>query len=288
MAAKQARTDDPKELVKVDAPSYLAEHVEKDRSMEGMGQFRILPRLVIVQGQSGSELKDMFGEGSVLLQPGKVGVTRRDEKFKFVPLIFFPEYMLWSDFRDKNSPTIRERSYDQASEIAKKSKAKETRRVEYPGAPAGEKPFTMRYVEHLQFAGLLLKDGHELHETPCVLGFSRGEFITGQNFIGAIMRRKVTVPGSGLRPAPLWSQVWELGVGRRNKNAYNWLGFDATVPPGADGWIPEDQVAKFKALHQELEELHRKRLVQTDMTGADAAESGAGDEASTAAASNEM
>lgn len=261
--AKQSRTDEPREIVKTTPPpEYLARLAEQDDSLAELSQKRVLARIGIVQGSSAVELKQNFGEGAAILKPVNIGLVGPGESFKFVPLFFFTEYCVWSDIADKNSPRIFERTFDPNSIIARRSGDREKRFEEYPGGPK-EKPFRKRYVEHLNFAGYVY-DG-EIKGTPVVLGFSRGEYGTGQNYITAITMRRIA-PG---KSAPLFAQVWQLKTASRTRNGNNWWGFDYAPPTDGQLFVTEEEAESFRAEHLSLKEAHAKKALIVDQTDAD-------------------
>lgn len=269
-STKRDRTEPPAEVVRIDAPTGLAALAEDDKSTDVLQQYRILPRITLVQGQSAPELKEKFGEGAMILQPGQVALVPRGGSIRFHPLFFFVEYCLWSDIRDKANARILARSFDPGSDLAARSRDRASRNEAYAGGPA-EKPFERRYVEHLNFAGLVYLDGHDANMTSAVLGFSRGEYTNGQNFGGAILRRKLSPDDT--RGAPLWMQIWEITAGRRTKDAWNWFGFDYAVPQEQSlAWVSVDQAPIMKQMHLELVEQHTKKVLVVDRRGEDESE----------------
>lgn len=262
--AKTSRNDESTDVMKITAPSYLAKHAEADGSIAELQQYRIVPRVTIVQAMSKGELKDKFGEGAVVLMPSRSPVAKAGESFLFLPILFFVEFTKWRDINDASGLAVLDRSFDPASDIAMRSKSPD-RRLE----PYGDKgEFKYRYVEALNFAGLILKPGENGAVddlTPCALSFARGEHFNGQTFIGEIMKRRI---GPGQPVAPLWSQIWRMRTEtHRNKAGKEWKGFGFDVDSDRP-WVTEDEAPKFLELHQQLAiDLKRKKLAidQTDM-----------------------
>lgn len=248
------RNDDPKELVKVGgAPDWLTEYTgDADNSIDDLAEYRILSRLKVVQSMSAEELKEEFGEGTIIIAPGNVLVARKREPVLFVPVFFFTEFCFWGDRKDKVGPTIRDRSFDKAGDIARRARDPEKREEEYEGG------FVGRYVEHLNFAGFIYTEDHAQKGTPCVLSFSRGEFGTGRNFINAVTLRKV-----GGQTAPLWSQVWSLQTNFRDQGDKKWWGIDVYNPPeGVSPFIRKEEVEFFRQEHFSCkEDFERSKLL---------------------------
>ncbi len=266
--AKSKRTET--EIVKVDGvdPAWLAQYVDEDESMVGMDEYRILPRIKIVQSMTNNELKKKFGEGSLIVRPGDALVWKDgDDPVKFVPLFFCVEFAKWADLRDNTSLAIVERSYDPTSDVAKCAKSNDDRYEEYPdqGKKKEADRLKFRYVEHLRFLGIIYGN-HELSGQYASLSFERGEFKQGKNFISAIKMRKikVTMPDGTERsvPAPLWAQVWELAGKFRDQGDKKWYGID--FAPAEPPLIEMGEFDTFKAYHDELKELFEKQRLLVD------------------------
>jgi hypothetical protein len=249
-------------------PSFLAQYAEDDKSLDGMGEYRVLSALRIIQNTSKKELKKAFGEGSVIIRPGDALVwAENDDPFLFVPQFFFVEFCKWSDLDDKESRNVLERTYNPTSDLAKRSRDPERRFEPYDGHEdrPDQDQWKYRYVEHLRFPGLIYGD-HPLAGTPTTLSFERGEFGQGKNFISAIKLRKQRVEIDGEErniPVPLWSQVWSLKVGHREIGSKQWFGFDFV--PADIPLIGETEHQDMYKAYLELREDHeQKRLLVDD------------------------
>jgi hypothetical protein len=273
MAGKSKdRTDPANSPVKKVAgmSAALVRYTEQDASLAGMDEYRILPRLKIIQAMADPALKEKFGEGTAIIRPGDAEVWRKnDEPFAFVPALFVVEFAQWADPNDSESNTIIKRTFDPTSELAKKARDPE-KRIE-PYKLGSEQKY--RYVEHLRFYGQIYGDIHPLSGTPVVLSFERGEFTQGKNFISAIkLRRQPVQTDSGTRivPVPLWAQIWSLSVGFRDRaKDRRWYGFDFASPEISI--IKDEQVEEFHKLHLELKELQEKNRLMVDEQDRDVA-----------------
>lgn len=243
-------------------PTFLTQYLDEDTSTDALNEYRVLTRVKVLQALSDTELKEEFGEGGVILSPGNALVAPKGEAFEFVPLFFFAEFCLWSDRDDPGTPAILERSFDPSSEICKKARDPNSRVEAY----GDNDQFERRYVEHLNFAGVIYGE-HPLANTPCVLSFSRGEFGQGSNFISAIKLRKVAG-----RQAPIWSQVWSFSSAFRDLGPKKrWFGLDFASP--GQPYIDEKDAEDFHNLYLGLKEDHEKaRLVVDHSEGEDTAE----------------
>lgn len=263
------RREEPAEITKV-APSWLTDAAATDDSLANLERHRVLPRIKITQGLTDDDLKTMVGgEGVACLPgPGTIICTRPDidedgiHKVRMVILFSFTEYCLWSDRRDNNSANILDRTFDPASEIAKRAADKDAREEEYEGGPKG-KPFKRRYVEHLNYACMVYDDDHPCYGQELIMSFERGEYYQGVNFANAIMQRRI--PGTS-KIAPLWSQVWEMSVGaHKNRDGNRWWGFDFNSPADVEErFIRQEDAAPFKAAHEKLKADFANKLIGVD------------------------
>lgn len=265
MTKKKSRTKSDITKVKPSGGGFLA-GVEDDKSLDSMAEFMIVPRLKIIHGQTRAELKDRFGEGSVVITPGDALVCEEnDAGFEFVPHFFFTEWCKWSDLKDKENNSIMERSFDPTCDIAKRAQNPETRDEVYEGdakKPVKQQRF-WRYVQHFCWAGVIYGD-HPLAGTPVVLSMERGEFSNGRSFITAIQMRRVDVEAEDgtkdRKRVPLWAQRWQLKVGTRQGEAGSWFGFDYE----SVGIIDDDDAENFRAEHIELARLHEENKLRVD------------------------
>lgn len=279
------RTDPPTELARVAgaggglaAPDWLKDYEGgDDKAMQdAMREYRILPRLKLIQAMTKQELKTKFGEGSVILSPGEALVMKNGEKVLFVPVFFFAEFMAWSDRNDKGSQMITERSLDKTSEVALKARDRARRFEPYGEIDAKTKTprFTRRYIEFLNFPGFIYTDpddvgeGDPLKGQAVTLSFSKGEFRKGRAYINAVSLRRV-----GSRTAPLWSQVWSLTPAFRDEGEKKWWGLDFENPEGVSPYIRQEEIEFFKGAHEELKKLYEQKAL-----GVDASDAGEGDE----------
>ena len=248
------RTDN---LAKKVEPSWLVKAAEKDTSLLGMDEYRILPQFKLIQPTTDQAVKKEYGEGSVLVMPGNALAWKDgDEPFDFVPQFFFVSFEKWSDLKDTELPMVVEKTFDPTSEIATKSRSKEDRFETYPD----NKDRKFRYVERLMFPGVI-HGSHTLAGTSVVLAFQCGEFFQGKNFISAIRLRRSIVEGTKIN-IPLWAQVWSFWPSFRDRGDRKWFGFD--FKPAENPLIGEDEMEEMKADHEELKELHTANRLAVD------------------------
>lgn len=274
--AKQQRGEGGRDMVKVSAPvgtpEYLQKYLETDTSLDSMQQYRVVPRLKVVQGTSSEELQANAGIGAIVLTPGNTVVAalsddkkdRHSIPFNFVPILFFTEFLKFRDLKDKEGGAmIMERTFDPGSELAKKAKDSKKRKEEY-GEPYKDKEtgqmrrFSAANVEALNFPGFIYSPEHPLKGQIVTLVFQRGEFTVGTNFISSITMRRI----------PLWSQVYTLFTTFRPKSAEKkWWGIDAK--PAEVPTIAGEEVEFFKTTHDELKAQWDKKMLVVDRSDAD-------------------
>lgn len=269
---KKSRTDS--EIQKVMPSSLIAKMAKEDTSLEGLKEHRVVPRLKIIQGSSGQELRDQFGAGSVIIRPGDQLVchfakdSSMDDQvtsFQFVPLFFFVEFAKWQDLKSAGQgANVITRTFDDTSEVAKRCRNKDLRFELYEGhgnLPEAEQRY-YRYVEHFRFVGCIYGD-HILSDVPVVLSFERGEFGQGKNFISAASLRRVQNEGEMIS-VPLWMQVWEFSTIYHDPTPdKKWYGFRFSPAP----LIETDHVAKMKERHEEFKSLFQKQRLTVDESG---------------------
>lgn len=244
--------------------SFLAEVQETDNSMDAFDGYQIVPRIKMVQGTSAAELKSKFEEGTAIISPGDAILSMKDESFLFCPIFFFAEYILWSDMDDTDTDAILQRTFDPTSEVAIRANSEETRMRRYGPVDkqTGLPKYTENAVEHLNFSGLIYGD-HELSGTSATLSFSRGEWITGKNWIGAMQMRR-----ANKKKIPLYCQVWAFDTNFRDKGPKKkWYGLDPRIPQTPV--IAPDEVAPHKALHLKFQEAYEKDRLRVDHSDAE-------------------
>lgn len=248
-------------VVKVgDAPAWLLDHAGQDTSFKEAEEYRILPRLRIVQNTHPKVIRDTLGEGTAALFPSNSVVAAEGSPFQIVPVMFYKEFILWNDRKDKSSPAIAERTFDKDSALA--ARARDFKRMYEPyGDPSVG--FKQRFCEQLVFPSIIYGD-HPLSGTVASLLFTRGEFKVGRDLLNSMMMRKV----SG-QIVPIWAQVWELLSAGREKEGNSWYGFDYRNPTSGEAYIPQNLVEGMREEHARLTDLFNKRRLSVDMSDAD-------------------
>ena len=267
--ARAKRTDTDIDKVPTN-PNFLDAYTEEDTSLDALKEHRTVPRFKVIQPTTEEELKNTFGVGSAIVRPGDTLICKHSgnttmqalESFDFVPLFFFVEWNKWRDLKGTGDMVL-DKSFDPSSDVAVRSKNKDTRKEAYPGQEAmadnDANKMYYQYVEHLRFIGTIYGD-HPLAGTPVTLSFERGEWGQGKNFISAVSlrRRQTTDAETGekiAKPIPLWSQVWRMKTVYHNPDALRkWYGFsfEAATPNSV---IKESEAAAMFGLHKEFKEL---------------------------------
>jgi hypothetical protein len=255
------------QITKVDGVQELLKYTKEDDSLVKLSEYVIIPFVKVIQGMSDQELKDEFGEGSVILRPGDTKIIDRKETFLFVPIFFYTLFRKWGDRKD--SQMVHETSFDPTSEVAKI--ARDSERWDEVYEEDIEKPEKeqrhYRYVEHLCFIGEIYGE-HDLAGNKCLISFQKGDFRVGRSFASGIKMRKQKVEVDGeaeqIVPVPLWAQVWEFKVSLRDRNENKWWGFDPINPKEVSPIISPDEFQKFHQIYEELCKAHAANMIRID------------------------
>lgn len=243
-----------------DAPAWLVEAAQYDTSIESLQEYRVLPRVGLLQKGTPDEKKNGLADGTALTVPGGSVIAKLGEPFLLVPVFQFTEFIKWRDRDDTSDNAIVERSMDRKGLLAQICRNPD-KRVEPYGEMAKGKQFKFSYQEHLNFACSIYGD-HPLAGTVVVISWTKGEFFKGQSFCSALGQRKI----SGLN-VPYWMQVHEFKVGTHKKKGYSWFGFDFQNPAeDKPKYIDEAEAASFKATYEELTKLYSKGMLDVDHT----------------------
>jgi len=259
------RNENPTEVALVGpqqgAPEWLVVESEEDQSLDAMQQYRILPRLKLMQSMTDSKRKEAVGgEGTAVVTPGDMVVCERDGGFLAVPCFYFTEWLKQSHLEDKENPQFMDRSFEADSDLARRAKSKESRYEEYSDGrkDSDGKLMRFRYIEQHNFVMYLYGD-HPMAGTPLTMGFSKGEYMKGTAFINACMARRV----------PLYGQVWSFSVGYRERPPKKWFGFDFSNPSEVSPWISKEELPYYKEQHLELAADFKKKRLIVDMSDQD-------------------
>jgi len=260
-------------------PEFIAQ--EEETGTEVMEEYRVVPRLKIVQDSSQRVLKERFDVGTCIVASTQEVLSlpsddndEEGEPFEVIPLFFFPEWMTCNDIKNQAAGMIRYRTTDKKDPIVQKARNPELREEKDPDNPQ----FKIMHTEVLNFVCIVDMPGHPMHEQIVLIGFARAEHITGRNLCGLLTSRKAPVYGQRIRFTPRL---------RPPRNGGDWWGLDFQ----SAGWVQDaEQFAYLKEQHLELKDLHeRSKLVpsedldETDLEATPATEDGlsGGDEEET-------
>lgn len=261
--AKNNRIDNT-DIVKVD-PTFLTEYIEDDHSLDSLKQYKSLPRLKVIQSMS-TELKNQFGEGSVIVRPGDAMVAELGQPFCLVPLFHFTQFIKWRDLKDKDGPAVVETSFDPMSDLGQRAQDPDLRRKMYDGDEDAKKPRFFRFVEHIRFASVIYGD-HELAGSHVVLSFEKGDYWHGRNFVEAIKLRRATVQKGDkkqLVQVPLWSQVWQFTPEVFNGKEGDWVRLRYEAPTEVDPIIDPQYAEQFRSAFLEYKDFFEAERLRVD------------------------
>lgn len=277
-----AKTEETKAITPAPAgnpqlPSFM-QRSDGPRGLDIVKKYVTPPRLKVVQRQSLPPLCDMFAPGDVIAMPAMKLVspvvkgeggrpTTAGTPFHFIPLFYYPEWVLWNPMEMKGQlPAIRERTGDPRSNIALRSKTKETWSMPCPEMPQKDgKPLFCRYVEHLNVIAMLLPPS-DLWGMPVIMSFARSEHKVGTGFAGLL----------SMRNADIYGCQFEAVVGPRQNERGAWLGLNISNPSAESGVEPfvQDE-AVYRAMevkHNELAAAYAEGLLRADYEDPDAPE----------------
>lgn len=231
-----------------EVPAFMRE-VDIAEVNELMAQYVRPPRIKIVQGQARPPISEMFSAGDVIFVPTNVLVAEKEKPFIFVPLFFYPEWLVFNPLGAET--TIRDRSLDPTSDIAIKSRLPETRKEPWPENPNPDpkKPKYVSYREHLNFI-CALEDAGELTGVQFAVSFSQSEHKTGMTLSSSIKMRGV----------PMFGTRWQAKTSLRTNSEGNWYGLDIT--PAKDNLVRDEELFnQYHASFIAYKEQHANRLI---------------------------
>ncbi len=257
-----------REVIKVGDAAIVPAFMQSDSRLgiSELSRFIVPPRIKLVQKSSGDNLLEKWGVGDVIVTTSPdpvllVAMKRGDTGqplmvegsstlgdspgFDFVPLYFFPEWIVWNPIASKGTlPPIRNRTTDPSDPIAVKARNFDLREEPCPDM-AGEK---IRYIEHLNFVCSLVDA-----EEPVILTFSRGEWTFGRNLCNLIKGRK----------APIFGCRFHAVLGKRTNEKGNWWGLN--IENADSPWVEDaEDYERNKKLYQECAELNAESRIRVD------------------------
>jgi hypothetical protein len=216
-------------------PEYL-----KDKEVLGLATINKVvapPALVIVQAMSQKLLDAGFKQGDLVLLPAQ---ELAPDTISVIPLFFYTEFAIVNPRDMKDLPMIRERSFDEKSEIAQRCRDLE----EFP-CPENEK-YMCRYQATMTFVVWC----EELQQVA-TLRFSRSEYKTGRIFASKIKARRRSI----------FASRYTLQVGIHKNDKGRWNGFDFKQVDPEALWVDEDTYNTLETMHLEISKAHADNLL---------------------------
>lgn len=231
-------------------PEFMRE--DSKVGTELLSKFMQPPRIKVIQPLTKPPLIDMFNPGDMVILPtnqviltlavdDKGKTLKTSAPVRFTPIFFFPEWITYNPKEIKEQHgSIRERTFDENSPIAFKSKNKATRTEPCP--EMADKLIT--HVEVLNYAVVFYID--DIPTEPAILQFKSGEHSVGTAFNTLIRSRK----------APIFGCVFEATIGFRTNSKGQWFGVDVSNPQERP-WVSDSQMyAAFKEEHERFQEFY--------------------------------
>lgn len=232
--AKSAKAADPEvtalaTTTESERPAFLTQVAKK--GLETINKVVTPPSITIVQAMSGELIEAGFEAGNVVLMPAR---ELGPDTITVVPLFYYTVYQCINPREVKDLRMVREESFDEFSDIARKCQALE----EFP-CPENEK-----YMCYYQQILIVVCWVEELN-MPIALRFYRSEYKTGKLFAAKIKARN----------ASIFAGRYVLQVGTHKNDKGRWFGWDFKTTDRP--WVNEEEYAFYEQLHDELAEAHR-------------------------------
>lgn len=245
-------------------PSYLANMTKVDESLAHASQHRVVPRIACIQGLTPKEKRGGNPIGAAVLSPGMALFLNENESCLFTPLYLFTEFIQYRDRNDKTGPMVVQKSFEETSLVARKSRDPEARKEGYgPPDSKGNPSLHYEYVETRQFI-VAIRSGRMKGEV-CALSFQKGELFNGDALCSLLVQRKVEIDGK-MRHVPAWMQVYEMKcTTHKNRKGNEWFGFDINNPSeGNNPFIEEEECPLYEKQYDDLHEKFKVGLLSAD------------------------
>lgn len=238
----------PDDAALLRAPSALPDFMKSDdlRAVNDMFTGYVKPpSLKLIQGTTKPPLSERYSPGDGVLLPSAIRLAAKGETFFAVPLYFFPEWFIKNPL---NAPKmIEDRTLDPASQIAVRSRNKDTRREPWPEDPSKFRT----YVEALVFICTVVNHP-EFSGAQFSVAFSGAEHQTGTGWSTTIK----------LRGIPLFGQVFEMKAGQRSNEKGTWWGWNPQAVAGPAGVVQDEPTFRlFNDQYSKLRQAHVDRLL---------------------------
>jgi len=258
--------DNNREVIGTERPSYLTDYEKEDFGTGEILKVVRPPMIKIVQKMSGPPVKPPYTDGEIVVLPMLIRVgggpsEDNQDPIEFTPIFFFRSWFTWNPLQMKGQlSAIRESSFDENGEIAKKAKGKDTRKEPCPE----NNEYKIVHCEHLNY--ITLVDHPDVTDLPMLMSFSRAEYATGSMY-GSLIQ---------VRRAPLYCCRFQAVVKDVVGNLGSWKGFD--ISNAMNPWVDPAIVERNKELFETYKELHESRMIEFGEEHTEVAEETAGNE----------
>jgi hypothetical protein len=238
-------------------PAFM-QNVEAE-GVEELKGFVIPPSIKIVQKQSSDDLLNLFSPGDAIITPhnkviakiplGENGKpTGEPGHFKIVPILFFPEWIVWNPLESRGSePAIHDRTFDMNSPIVAKAKNPQLRKEKHPTL---EGKFR-QYTEHLNFLCMVMSAEGDLEE-PALLSFARTNHAAGSKLASLIKLRK----------APIYGCIFDVFIVPQKNEKGSWYGFEVANPSNGPAFVSDEALFnRYQEIHREMKELQAEQRI---------------------------
>lgn len=241
-------------------PDFMRE--DGNMGTEQLAKFVQPPRLLVVQALSGAPL-NKYESGTVLLLPEErvvlgysKGQTASNGHFLFTPLFFFNEYVVANPRSiAKSHGSVRERTFDDNSDIARRAMSRDKSVREFPCPEALDK--MCKYMVRMNYLlWLYANEGEAPYNAPCLLTLKSTGSTAARVLNSMIQARRTAVFGN----------IFAASTAARSNNEGAWHGFEFSNPPVGSPSFVEDKSTydMFKQAHLDAKSAFEQQLFNTD------------------------
>jgi len=247
-------------MISADArPAHLVQYTG-DKGLLLIAQAVQLPRIKLVQKGTDAAIRKSFQDGTMVINIGgdiiKLGAGMADGQegysVPFIPVLYYPEWYALNEFKTKGTlPYVHDRTLDGKSEIARKSRVKDYSEPQpkFPGA-------FITYHRAMNFVIHPLVD--DVPVNLAVLGFWKGDIVSGGNFATLIQQRGDTA---------LWGNQFEMySKWRPGSGKGDYFGVNVQNPESIGPFVENTELfEQLTALHESMQEAYETNMLQVDV-----------------------
>ena len=202
------------------------------------------PLIKYINYQSKPPYKPPFADFDIIIAPNMIKIGDKDNPFTFSVILYVPTFNVINPYSMKGKlPFVRDFSYDENSDIAKKCKRF------CKTDPCPEAPSEMLEYRHTHNFFIVVEDVAEFEDVVCWMPLSKGEFASGLKLVDMMFRCPAPPPCTRLR----------CHSGNHSGQEGNWIGLNFL--PNPERYHEEARAMRNMALYEQWKELISDRAV---------------------------